>query len=393
MSLFSIKQDATGVMQPWSAEFAVGKNIRSFYTSLGDAILTGTNTISATLDGPEKVVRYGALTIGDGSTLTTLTTTNRCKGLTILCDSLTVRNNATLHMTGKGARVMTNDDPFFPFIDFKIPNRISLSSSMMSQAGVLALIKSLGLAPWDQGTWQSVVSALYGVNWGISQAGECVLGAVANCGVGANGCGAGYQASAAGVTGGAGVGMPSGGGSGAAGCSSFAYCLSSPGNNASPYGGGSGSAAASNAANQAFWFGPYDGGNTIKDRYSGPGRVGQSNDVITGGGAGNPGSAGSGGGAGGNGVGGKLVIICFGQVTVQSGGKIEANGMPGGSGTLGGGNSGSGIIYIVTPSGLYANSGTVQCTGGTPVGSILGGAGGTAAPVVKTFTDMGSAWT
>jgi len=119
-----------------------------------------------------------------------------------------------------------------------------------------------------------------------------------------------------------------------------------------------------------------------------------------GGGAGNPGGrqAGttySGQADGVSGTGGKLVIVARYGMTVQSGGKIEANGMPGGaggpspgSGYGGGGGSGGGHVSLITPS--LSNSGTIQATGGVGgIGANAGGAGGAGSVVTKTLAQMG----
>ena len=404
MSLYSLKKAGGGATQPWSQVITLAEagkgcdGLFGLYDSLGDKTLTGANTIATLLDGPEKVARYGALTLGDGVTATSLTASNRCKGLTILCDSLTVKANATLHMTAKGPRVDRADDPFFPFVDFIIPFKISLDSSRMSLSQALAVIKSQGLAPWDIGTFQHVIAAMFGFNLGISLAGSLMLLNWASPG----GAGAAsqtvYQYQMAGNPGSAGAnGGCGGGGHSAIGarienqsCPAYHFY---PAGRSNPYGGGCGTSGFSAGAGYGSLRDAYD-----YVRYSyllgdpqGPG----------GGGAGIPaapaGIAPWGGPvptAGGEGVGGRLVIICRGTITVQSGGKIEANGMPGGAAGAtygcGGGGSGGGSVYIISPN-TVSNAGTIQAAGGAGGAgqSANGGAGGAGSVVTKAFSDMG----
>lgn len=394
MSLYSLKQGAGGAVQPWSQVITLAEaghgcdGLFGLYDSLGDKTLVGAHTIATLLDGPEKVVRYGALTLGDGATATSLTASQRCKGLTILCDSLTVKANATLHMTGKGPRIITNDDPFFPFIDYKIPFKISLDSSRMSLAQALAVIKSLGLAPWDIGEFQHAIANLFGFNLSIPLAGSMALMLASGCGgrpagqyntsyvTGIPGLAGSNGAPGSGANGGVGNGSPQRGGKG------------------TPYGGGAGSGGVFHQS-APYMYSLWETwtAEVLHIRYSEAGGRALSDTVYSlGGGAGNLGGAALGTGVvGGDGVGGKLTIICRGAITVQSGGKIEANGMPGGAGaTCGGGGSGGGHISIISPS-APSNAGTIQCVGGAggSGGGASGGAGGAGSVVTKTFSDMG----
>ena len=240
MSIYCAKTASKGV-QPWASIIPVGKNIFDLYESRGNVTILGHQTVSTLLDGPEKVVRYADLVIGDGNTASSLTASQRCKGLTILCDTLQVRANATLNMTGKGARVLTNDDPMFPFIDFKIPNQIILSSSAITLAQALAVIKAQGFAPWDQGTWKHIISGLYGFNLEISQDGTVTLLSATGCGGRVLGAWAAANV-AVGNTGIAGTnGGMGGGGSGCAWTTSTQGIASSPSGKGCPYSGGSGS--------------------------------------------------------------------------------------------------------------------------------------------------------
>lgn len=400
-------------MQPWSQALTLAEagkgcdGLFGLYDSLGDATLLGASTIATLLDGPEKVVRYGALTLGDGTTVTSFTASNRCKGLTVLCDSLTVKANATLHMTGRGARVLTSDDPFFPFDDYKIPFRIALASSRLSLAQALSVIKGNGLAPWDRGTFQSHIAALYGFDLSVSLAGATALMVASGCGLGgAYRYSAGVSAGSPGLSG-ANGGMGGGGGGGTNWISGDGY-IGRAGAGC-PYSGGSGGGGSCHEISNNV--------KSMPTMYSGPGGKGGRDfqisnmsgniaDNVTqpphygGGGAGNPGGI-PGSSAnqypGENGCGGKLTIICRGAITVQSGGKIEANGMKGGASQNygGGGGSGGGHISIISP-GAVSNAGTIQAAGGvgganggTDGASVKGGDGGAGSVVTRTFSDMG----
>ena len=414
MSLYSLKMAGIGAVQPWSQAVTLAEagkgcdGLFGLYDSLGDKTLVGANTVATLLDGPEKVVRYGALTMGDGTTPTSLTAANRCKGLVILCDSLTVKANATLHMTGRGARVLTNDDPFFPFIDYRIPFKISLDSSRMTLAQALAVIKSQGLAPWDVGTFQHVVAGMFGFNLGVSLAGSATFILASGCGLGAA-----YRYSANVSTGapgfaGANGGMGGGGGGGSNAISGD--CYFGRAGTGCPYSGGSGGGGTCHESvsnNVKVMPTPYSGpGGKGGREFQMVNQGGYAMDNTTqsphygGGGAGNPGGlAGSSVNQfpGENGCGGKLTIICRGTVTVQSGGKIEANGMKGGSSQNygGGGGSGGGHISIISPNAV-SNAGTIQsaggiggANGGPDSASVKGGDGGAGSVVTKTFSDMG----
>lgn len=412
MSLYSHKQNGTGAVQPWSQAVTLAEagkgcdGLFGLYDSLGDKTLVGANTIATLQDGPEKVVRYGALTLGDGVTVTSLTAANRCKGLTILCDSLTVKANATLHMTGKGARVLTSDDPFFPFVDFRIPFKIVMDSCRMSLAQAFAVIREQGLAPWDGGTFQHLVAAMFGFNLGISAPGGTTLMLLGGCGAGKDGVYISASQAVAGAVGSAGsTGGMGGGGQGGVYVSGGDHYGSKSGSGC-PYSGGSGTG------------GHYQTGGTnatsppLSSPYSGPGGKGGAgmwsamtmcmSDALRlpgwgGGGAGNPGGVSAAATTtelvGGCGCGGKLTIICRGAITVQSGGKIEANGMPGaGDGSsAGGGGAGGGHVSLISPVSP-SNSGTIQAAGGAGGAGYVGaagGAGGAGSVVTKTFSDMG----
>ena len=400
MSLYSNKSKGAGAVQPWSQAVTLAEagngcdGLFGLYDSLGDKTLVGANTISTLLDGPEKVVRYGALTLGDGVIATSLTAANRCKGLVILCDSLTVKANATLHMTGKGPELWVSDDSFFPLADFRIPTQIILSSDKTTLGQALSVIKGNGLSPWDQGVWNPVYPGLLSFILSISYAGTLALSLAGNGGAGATYSQSIYNVNntAVGVVGGTGTqGCCGGGGSGG----SYAVnpdARSACGRPGSIYtGGGGGGGGMGN--NHPYLATPNNFVPNFPCYSYGLGAYSTNSSWPVGGGAGAPFGVGVyGGGDGGNGVGGRLIVICRSAVTVQAGGKIEANGMPGGSSTYcGGGGSGGGAVFLITPTaGSLANAGTIQAAGGAGgVANPVGGAGGAGSVVTKTFAQMG----
>ncbi|MFZ5427748.1 MAG: hypothetical protein ACOZEN_12295 [Thermodesulfobacteriota bacterium] len=397
-NVFGVKSAAAGI-QPWEATLSCGKDIRNLYESLGSVTLTGTNEIATLLDGPEKVVMYDDLTVGDGTTASSLTVTNRCKGLTIIVrGNLLVRNNAAIKMTARGARIDRSDDPRFPFIDFRIPNKIGLYSQVMSRNAALELIARHGFAPWDRGFWDSGGGPA-GLNCAIVEAGTITLLSASGCAAGAAAQSSPQPGYAIGLGGNAGVngGCGSGGHGGLVGRVDVSGYPASHGTSGSgsPYGGGN--ATSGHSAGNGY--------GALTDTFRMPVpysmMVGDPQGAGAGGAgiqAGSVGSAPWGGpvpAAGGEGVGGKLAVICYGNITVEAGGRIESNGMPGGAAGstnygAGGGGSGGGHISLIH-AGSCANNGTVQCAGG--VGGAgnyaAGGSGGAGSVVTKTFAQMG----
>jgi hypothetical protein len=319
-----------------------------------------------------------------------------------------VKNNATISMSARGARVDRNDDPRFPFIDFLVPNKVGLYSEVMSRKAALELIAKLGVAPWDRGFWDSDGGALLGLDCTIVEAGGIALMQASGCPAGALG-----RVSASGGNpgnpGNAGVnGSPGSGGSGGSYAAGAPSVASHRAGKANPYSGGPGSGG-------IYSNDTYSYVGCAPSEYSGPGGQagapgptnnayhpfpgeGTVNSVMWGGGgAGNPGGKGVEGSIitparnGESGTGGKLVIICYGNITIEAGGKIESNGSAGGPGGTwcGGGGSGGGHISLIY-AGTYTNNGTVQCAGGAGgTGNYPGGAGGVGSVVTKTFAQMG----
>lgn len=408
-NVFSFKGAKGGPVQPWSVVLPGGRNLRELYASRGDALFVGAHTLAARLDGPEAVYRFRNLTIGDGVTPSSLTASQRCKGLTLIVDgTLTVKAGARLHMTGQGARVDRADDPRFPFNDFKVPDKIKLSSDSLDRDTAMELFKSLGAAPWDRGFWDADGGSP-ALRCAVTEPGGVVLMAAGGGGGGGIAKSVTADAEAEGNPGSAGTGGGmGGGGSGAVKTAGAASTVASGyGGAGCPYGGGSGSGGAENSSAKGWGVvnavgrqpGPYCG-------FGGPGGVkypfGMTGYEYGVSGSGGSGGAGNPGGqpvpgyglAGGNGVGGKLVLIVYGDVVVEGGGVIEANGVASqGAATAApnGGGSGGGHVSIVH-AGALAVSGTVQAAGGSGGSNAAfkkGGDGGAGSVVTKTFAQMG----
>jgi hypothetical protein len=105
--------------------------------------------------------------------------------------------------------------------------------------------------------------------------------------------------------------------------------------------------------------------------------------VSNGGGAGNPAGGGNSSNDGGFGVGGLLILIVKGNLTINSSGVISNNGVSGGSGTTGGGGSGGGRTILLY-GGTYTNLGSIVANGGSGGGgSGAGGSGGAGSITIR----------
>lgn len=319
----------------------------------GDFTFASNTNITSDNHGEIVVKQYKTCVINSG---VTVTTSNPCRGLVFLCTGdLTV--DGTLTMTGKGGGVGNKSTEF----NYSIADT-SLSFNTSSNGGS-------GVQSWNFSPSGSVWYPRYRQNIpirnpvvGVSQNVNGIAG-IFSCGGGGGGitgnssCPTGGAFGGSGGIGGSGS-LFAGGGGGGGGAG--AYCSS---------GGG--------GHNAIFEIGGRGGGAPI----GGGG----------GGGAGSPagagGSGGGGGGAGtvgGTGVGGLLIIIVRGNVTIT--GTISSNGLNGGGGGgsapapnspsfgSGGGSSGGGRLIIVY-GGTYSNTGTVQANGGAAGSGTSGGAG------------------
>ena len=329
------------------------------------SFLTSTN-ISSENNGEVVVKQYKSCSISLGATVTT---SNPCRGLVIFCTGdLTV--TGTLTMTAKGGGVGNKSTEF----NYNIADTsLSFTTS------------SLGVQSWNFSPSDSVWYPKYKQNVLIRTIGSPTPSGAGTAGVyscgsgGAGGRGQWWcpapttspfswgpspQPGGSAGAGGTGTIFAGGGGGGGQG---GGYCTFSvtPGSAAVFEVGGSGGSGNSGPN-------PNPTPSPINPGYSGGG-----------GGAGY--SAGSGGGgsptpatSGTSGVGGLLIIIVRGNVSIT--GTISSNGSnggPGGGGANGGGGGGSGGgRIIIVYGGTYSNSGTVQANGGSAGGPAYSGGAG-----------------
>ncbi len=351
----------------WSSPIDIapaGKNaagLFDLYPSLGDTTISVATNVPTTQDGPIQVARYGALTLN-----ALLSVTNRCRGLILLCDSLTIGAAGGISMTGKGAKGHAG----WTIADLTIPSSVALSAKYGSFRKAKKAISDAGWFVGDPNLWAFPPADL--VALGVS--GAITAGAVAL--ITASGCGArtlgGYYASSSdvGTTGAAGSNAPGGGGTGGY-YNGGSAVQTGPGRAGYPWGGGSGGDGSSTT-------GIFD---NLAGDFCGQGGKG------SGYGAGNPAGNGSV-----SGVGGVLVIVCRGNAAIASGGIIQADGMPSVAGSYtSGGASGGGRACLIY-GGTLSNAGTIRANGGAyAAGSYHGGAGGAGTADTKTFAQMG--WT
>lgn len=177
-----------------------------------------------------------------------------------------------------------------------------------------------------------------------------------------------------------------GGGGGGAAHSGSGTATAGVGTAGTCFGGGSG------GGGRYLDYATSSGGDATA--YCGAGGAGYTNvgGYNAGGGAGNPGGSGHNSGENGeDGVGGLLILIVRGNLTIGSNGKIEASGADGGSaGTYdaspGGGGSGGGVV-ICLYAGTLTNNGSVEANGGVKGtsrnGTCDGGNGGAGSVTVE----------
>jgi hypothetical protein len=164
------------------------------------------------------------------------------------------------------------------------------------------------------------------------------------------------------------TGQTGGGGGGCNDGNSVGRSLGGNGSYGSCWGGGSGGGGITTSGGiasdpDALAWG-YRGGNSI-------GSAGSQ------GGVGNPAGTSTGGSQNGVGTGGLIILIVGGNLTINSGGYVDARGVDGGGTAVyaAGGASGGGNILIAYR-GTYTNSGTVSAAGGTGVATSSGGQAG-----------------
>ena len=303
--------------------------------------------------GDPVVKNFQNLTINSGLLFSPL---RACRGMVIYCTgNLTV--NGTISMTGKGGGVAT-----------KIAAPIGIASSTDSRYDLVD-------ATLYFNNFSSSVAGGYGIptHWNWAPSGSAWF----------NNYKMRIPLSGSVAGGAGGVGPNSPGAVGAVGSAGIFCCG----------GGGGGGGAINNqpggAGGRGTIFAGGGGGGGAQSFVTGPSGTFESGGggaaPNAGGGAGNP--AGVGGSAGGIGVGGLLILIVRGSVTIN--GTLSSNGAIGGSFTAspgrGGGGSGGGRIMIIY-GGTYINAGTVVAnggSGGSGDGAGAGGAGGAGAITVK----------
>ena len=80
MNLYTHKISSVRI-QSWAQNVPIGRGIFDLYPTRGDFVSSAAVNIASTLDGPGVVVRYNNLTLNH-----VLSTTNRCRSLTVLVD-------------------------------------------------------------------------------------------------------------------------------------------------------------------------------------------------------------------------------------------------------------------------------------------------------------------
>jgi hypothetical protein len=306
----------------------------------------GLNNISRE-HGDTIVKNYTNLTINSGVLFTPL---RPCRGMIIYCTgNLTV--NGTISMTGKGGGVAN-----------KIASPIGIASSTDSRYDLVD-------ATLYFNNCSSSVAGGRGIptHWNWAPSGSAWFSnykmRVPLSGSVAGGAGGIAGPSVAGGVGSAGI-FCCGGGGGGAGGSTPGYGSGAAGGRGTIFTGGGGGGGSRSGNNETGVAATFEAGG-----------AGATN---AGSGAGTP-AGGSPGNSGGIGVGGLLILIVRGSVTIN--GTLSSNGATGGSGigapfsSGGGGGSGGGRIMVIYGN-TYTNVGTVVANGGSGGGSTPGGGSG-----------------
>lgn len=351
---------------PWMQSWVPGPslaNLFALYPSRGNATIATATSIPSTLDGPIQVVRYGALTVNAA-----LTVTNRCRGLVILADSLTMGAAGSISMTARGAA----GNSAWANQDIGIPTSLALSGKTFSQRAFWDWLATTGYCIWDPSLFACPPPGMGDVqaDWSSWPSKMAAI-------VSAAGCGATKDAVS--ITGGVGspgnAGTLGGTGGGANGGANLSGGQSLPNTRGLVWGGGVGNNGyyAYTALGPDMWGGR--GGRAITASTTGGGAGNPSgNDVPTS-----------------NGTGGVLIVIVRGNVSLAAGHVFESNGMPGENGSqVGGGGSagGSSSLYyggVLTGTPNMLAKGGLGGIGGTYNGSP----GGTGSTQCKPFSAMG----
>lgn len=342
----------------WKYTIPLGKRIHDFYPSQGDVTISTATYIPAEANGRMKVVRYGKLTVN-----ALLTVDNPCRGLVILCDELVIGAAGSISMTGKGAQIGQANLPEFPLVDIILPDVLTIQSATKQYADFLSLVRANGICLFDRGYFEGRPGNACGFTVTQPGTGFTVVSA-ASCGAAT---GATYSPASNSTIGAGNAGSNGGTGSGAPGMaegmSNITY--GGGGGAGTPYGGGGGGGSA------------YNGSHAEGINYSHPTPA-----ITTCGASPNIG-------------GGVLIILCRGNVTIASGGIIQADGLPGtaNASNSGGAGSGGGSV-LLGYGGTLSNSGTIRANGGLGAAGQQHTAanGGAGSVQTKTFAQLGAAW-
>jgi hypothetical protein len=339
--------------------------VGNYYGDGSDGALSTADNVTYTVankngsyDGDMVIKQYSSLTVNTGHTITT---DQPCRGLFIyVSGDCTI--NGTISMTTKGA----NADP--------TASGGSDSNAVSSNGLQIGLLTTGGSSSFtNDGT-------------GFNGCGTAVRTAIANQGnISSNGTI--YTISQLGSTGGAGAGSPGDGGTsygsvGTAGTTGGATISTAGGGGGTTHdisGGGAVTlTGGTGGRGGAFSGGAGGGGAQSRSHsgktggnggdYGGAGGSGPSEGGYNGasGGSGNPGGGGSNGGqTGGTGVGGIILLIVGGNLTIGGTGVIEATGVAAGTNSsyAFGGGSGGGAIHVLYKETL-SNSGSITATNG-----------------------------
>tara|TARA_R110002096_G_scaffold216995_3_gene404989 strand:- start:523 stop:2208 length:1686 start_codon:yes stop_codon:yes gene_type:complete len=351
---------STGETRDSSGKYYSGVVTGNYYGDSSDGSLTTSGNVTHTVpnkvgsyDGDMVIKEYSALTISAGDTMT-VDQGNRGMFIYVAGDCVI---NGTLSMTALGG----NSNP------------TTSGGSDGNSVGASGL--QIGLK--TSGGTQSFTNN----GTGFNGAGTAVRTAIANAAdISSNGTIFSIlqtnSSSVNGTTGAAAISTAQGGqGAGGSG--------GTPGRRG--YGG---AFSAGGGAGQVYCASPATCSSGAGGDYGAAGGAGGGTSA-TGGGAGNPGGAGAnGGGTGGTGVGGIILLIVKGDLTIGASGSIQAQGVTGG--TPNGGSSGGGAIHLMH-GGTFTNNGSISVAPGSALAySTAAGTGGTntAQISVDSYTNM-----
>ena len=332
-------------------------------TTSGNVTYTTLNK-NGSFDADMVVKNYTSLTISSGHLITT---DQPCRGLLIYVKGdCTI--TGTLSMSGRGALA---NPTVSGGSDSAAVNANGIQLPMFKTGGTDTLA-----AATFAGCGNAAVTAVANQP-GIDDSDDALEGTIFSIVRTGASAGTGVMAAQHGATGGSGSAGTTGqksiqtGGGGAGG--GFQYGTGGPGGSATCFSGGSGGGGGGLATGQAGVDYGGAGGAGMGSTFGPPPPPSDSA-----GGAGNPGGAGAhSGGSGDSGIGGLLMLVVGGDLTMT--GSVTCQGKTGGQGGSeygpnGGGGSGGGALMIIY-AGTLSNSISPNCLGGS-AGSPYGGAGG-----------------